>query len=99
MAYHYATPAALPATTQPNQDVAQTQRVRQVQYIEGKAAQWHFASRHCRDYCPIGTVRNAAHAAQFGSFNSRRRGRLQAHHDLQKWHSRQLNRKQRCESP
>ena len=34
MAYHHTAPAAMPASTQPNQDVARTQRVRQVQYIE-----------------------------------------------------------------
>ena len=34
MAYHHNAPAAMPASTQPNQDVARTQRVRQVQYIE-----------------------------------------------------------------
>ena len=36
MAYHHNAPAAMPASTQPNQDVAPTQRVRQVQYIEGR---------------------------------------------------------------
>ena len=34
MAYHHSAPVAMPASTQPNQDVARTQRVRQVQYIE-----------------------------------------------------------------
>ena len=34
MAYHHNAPAAMPASTQPNQDVARTQRVRKVQYIE-----------------------------------------------------------------
>ena len=34
MAYHHSAPAAMPASTQPNQDVARTQRVRQEQYIE-----------------------------------------------------------------
>ena len=36
MAYHHNAPAAMPASTQPNLDVARTQRVRQVQYIEGR---------------------------------------------------------------
>ena len=34
MAYHHNAPAAMPASTQSNQDVARTQRVRQVRYIE-----------------------------------------------------------------
>ena len=34
MAYHHTAPAAMPASTQSNQDLARTQRVRQVQYIE-----------------------------------------------------------------
>ena len=34
MAYHHTAPAAMLASTQPNQDVARTQRVRQVQSIE-----------------------------------------------------------------
>ena len=34
MAYHHSAPAAMPASTQPNQDVARTQQVRRVQYIE-----------------------------------------------------------------
>ena len=34
MAYHHAAPAAMPASAQPNQNAAQTQRANQVQFIE-----------------------------------------------------------------
>ena len=36
MAHHHTAPAAMPASTQPSQVVARTQRVRQVQHIEEK---------------------------------------------------------------
>ena len=59
MAYHHTAPAAMPASTQPNQDVARTQRVRQVQYIEERLRNG-LSPAAIADHCPFGDTAHTA---------------------------------------